>query len=539
MADDKAANQSWRKKPRKFHSKSRLGCKTCKIRHIKCDLARPSCMKCQTTGRTCDGYNETGLVNADITTVHAEASSSSAPDLYSSSTTLVWPRGALGDGRGFMSHNPGPFIVLPATAPALGEAMSFFQSISVQHLSQYRPTEAWSKTLMFFCQTVPAVRHAAVALALVHRSYHQGSSVQLSDKVPLFYYNKAIQLLLAEHTGNDAETKSITLLVCYLFTCFDNLTQNYTQALAHLRGGAELSRGFGNNNPRATAEGFFSEIVRQIRRLDMQTVAMITDWDPIDFQDPPVAQLSLSSGAFESLEHASNHLQPLIARVMRLHWTSDPTSLMDQTSPEPRSSKSHVLQQLQAWLSLFENMLQSESADGPETHGKRTLLRLQHTTMWIVLNSIGPGREMEFDKYLPEFKRCVAMADDMTRHCTSSAGFIFTPEVGVTPVLYIIGVKCRHPVVRRQAVNILRWRPIREAVWDSLTTALVVERVIEIEERRLDDGQKVQGMDQIPVQQRIDSLSWRQEVNGQEVTSLGFAYTLCMQDEEHIEAGLL
>ncbi|CAH2351367.1 sterol uptake control protein 2 [[Candida] railenensis] len=40
---------------RKFHSKSRSGCSTCKKRRIKCDENKPSCMKCQHLGLVC-GY---------------------------------------------------------------------------------------------------------------------------------------------------------------------------------------------------------------------------------------------------------------------------------------------------------------------------------------------------------------------------------------------------------------------------------------------------------------------------------------------------
>ncbi|KGO52607.1 hypothetical protein PEX1_046290 [Penicillium expansum] len=40
------------------HTKSRLGCKTCKIRHKKCDETHPACFECTSTGRECDGYEQ-------------------------------------------------------------------------------------------------------------------------------------------------------------------------------------------------------------------------------------------------------------------------------------------------------------------------------------------------------------------------------------------------------------------------------------------------------------------------------------------------
>ncbi|CAI4219572.1 unnamed protein product [Parascedosporium putredinis] len=38
---------------RRSHKKSRRGCKECKLRHIKCDETRPSCVNCQTSERRC------------------------------------------------------------------------------------------------------------------------------------------------------------------------------------------------------------------------------------------------------------------------------------------------------------------------------------------------------------------------------------------------------------------------------------------------------------------------------------------------------
>ncbi|PKX99722.1 hypothetical protein P168DRAFT_293953, partial [Aspergillus campestris IBT 28561] len=37
--------------------RSRDGCITCKIRHVRCDQARPACGQCTRTGRKCDGYD--------------------------------------------------------------------------------------------------------------------------------------------------------------------------------------------------------------------------------------------------------------------------------------------------------------------------------------------------------------------------------------------------------------------------------------------------------------------------------------------------
>ncbi|KAL4788587.1 hypothetical protein BJX76DRAFT_315147 [Aspergillus varians] len=63
--------------PRKSHTKSRLGCKTCKRRHIRCDETFPQCRNCTKHNCRCDYM--------DVATVHDEPTSvRQVPDLMMS-----------------------------------------------------------------------------------------------------------------------------------------------------------------------------------------------------------------------------------------------------------------------------------------------------------------------------------------------------------------------------------------------------------------------------------------------------------------------
>ncbi|RHZ44269.1 uncharacterized protein CDV56_101703 [Aspergillus thermomutatus] len=213
-------------------------------------------------------------------------------DSYHPCTTIsaYHPKKWYSKYHGLILQNLGPFMILPVTGSAQAEAMCFFEYISIKHLNEYRPCESWRKTLIFFSQTVPSVRCAAIALALIHRNYlyrdssdhvHQSQSSKdwLPDKAPLLHYNRAIHLLLNQRSGDSTEITAVTLLVCYLFTCFDHLAGNYVQAVKHLRGGVELSRNIDkailNNNSTyddsepSGVRTLICQVTRQIRRLDM------------------------------------------------------------------------------------------------------------------------------------------------------------------------------------------------------------------------------------------------------------------------------
>ncbi|GAW18704.1 hypothetical protein ANO14919_081850 [Xylariales sp. No.14919] len=447
----------------------------------------------------------------------------------------------------------GPLMVLPVTGPGQTEAICFFEYISIKHLNEYHPCDSWRKTLMFFSQTVPSVRYAAIALALVYRnSLDRDASDRAKDgslgNTPLLYYNRAIQLLLNQEIGESTETTAITLLVCYLFTCFDHLAGNYVQAMMHLRGGVELSRHIDKAIPKGDntcddarlsgARTLIGQVTRQIRRLDMQAVTFLVDWTPAGIQEETLMpQLLPSNSAFRSFDQAADHLYILVGRVMGLHNKEQQISETSKILPSS-SLKGIILKELETWSSLFENMLQQGSSyeTGSKTGPLISLLRLQHTITWTLLNSYGPGREMEYDNFLPQFRRCVALAGDVAAAHERYSGSLkptFTPEVGIVPVLYIIGAKCRHPAVRREVLRILRRQPIREAVWDSISAARVVERIIEIEEGEAGEGEMTQSMEQIAVWQRIETLSWIHVVSA---ARLDVRYTFCMREGVHIES---
>ncbi|GLI77341.1 hypothetical protein PoHVEF18_005630 [Penicillium ochrochloron] len=463
--------------------------------------------------------------------------------------------------HGLILQNLGSFMILPETRSTDAEAMCFFKDISIKHLNEYRPCEPWRNTLMFFSQTMPSVRHAAIALALIHRNYldrHSNSRVyqppflkdRLSDKAPLLHYNRAIQLLLNPESGDSAKTIAVTLLVCYLFTCFDHLAGDNVQAVKHLRGGVALSRTIDsitlNNCTYDDAQSsdvyaIICQVTKQIRRLDMQAVTFLVDWTPADIQETFMSDLALVNSTFWSVDQAADHLQILVAQVIGLRNTEQQMSPTGTMSPLSSPLKNIVLGQLETWSSLFENFVQqtSPSESDSETNPLVSLLRLQHTIAWTLLSGYGPGREMDYDNFLPQFQQCVALAGEVAaahQRYSGSSRSTFTPEIGFIPALYIIGVKCRHPNVRREVLSILRRQPIREATWDSISTAKIVERVIEIEEGTAGEEQIVQSMEQIPIWQRIEALSYIHIPEGESAARLDITYTFCAQEGIHVES---
>mgnify|MGYP005989062569 CR=1 FL=1 len=413
---------------------------------------------------------------------------------------------------------------------------------------------------MYFSQTIPSVRHATIAVALLHRSHLDGGNTYAANhrssvqETALFHNTRAMQLLLHQSpTDEKSDQMAIVLLVCYLFICFDHLAGTDVQALQHLEAGVKLSRTLiktFDSGRQTNGQGGFSAIdifIRQvasrIRRLDMQTIMFLTDRTPVGAQETSNTRLTASNDAFWSVDEATDSLLPLIARVMQLFYASHECPPADIVSFSSQATTTLV--ELESWLIRFEAMMELQQSGssllstGSGDYPIAALLRLQYTIGTILLKCLGPDREMNYDLFLPQFEQCVALARIVMEAHEQYSGSnhpTFTPEVGVLPVLYIMGAKCRHPQIRREIVKILKRQLIREAVWNSIWAAAVLERIIDIEERGLDaERSPVQEMGEISASQRIEAVSWLHVPDAHSTDRLDVTYIFCGQSRIHEE----
>lgn len=413
---------------------------------------------------------------------------------------------------------------------------------------------------MYFSQTIPSVRHATIAVALLHRSHLDGAGTYAANhrssvqETALLHNTRAMQLLLHQNpTDENSNQMAIVLLVCYLFICFDHLAGTDIQALQHLEAGVKLSRTLieqfdsgrqaNGQSGLSAVDTFIRQVASRIRRLDMQATMFLTDRTPISAQETSNTQLVASNDAFWSVDEATDSLLPLIAQVMQIFYASHECPAPDVVSFSSHATNTLVV--LDSWLVRFEAMMELQQSGstllsaGSGDYPIAALLRLQYTVGTILLKCLGPDREMNYDLSLPQFEQCVALARVVMEAHEQYSGSnqpTFTPEVGVLPVLYIMGAKCRHPQIRREIVKILKRRLVREAVWNSLWAAAALERIIDIEERGLDaERSMVQDMGQISASQRIEAVSWLYIPGAHSGDRLDVTYIFCGQSRIHEE----
>ncbi|KAI1775367.1 hypothetical protein F4818DRAFT_416411 [Hypoxylon cercidicola] len=533
-------------------------------------MDQPFCRRCVSTGRKCDGYMQ-------------EPSSTTAP----AGNGAFCGRGVLLQSQQLpevSQHRPryivsslGCPLRLPSAEAEEYSALSFFDVKTLPGLNGCRKSPSWTRTLAYFANTVSCVHHAAVAVGALHRAYispkgtgalngrDRGGNV---SNFALQHYNLAISHLLKSsgRSNNAPRDAAVTLLVCYLFTCFDNLAGNHTQAFGHLRSGItllneswqELKKTRQETQLSSDDQALLKEITEQFRHLDAQAASFLLGWsvkieDEANEIKKPQCRIGPVDIRLSSLSEAAGQLAGLIPKVTELrHWEIETISKNHVGTKEDATDVAALRQflrrqaelvcQLEEWYIAFSMLLPSdpEKMCGWDGHLAR-MLQLHYMITSALLNVPAGLGEMACDGSLPKFKKIVALASTIADKCSavlescvqkeSNREPSFTPEMVLIPVLYLIGTKCRDPLLRREIISILRRNPRREGVWDSLTAARVLEGVMHIEEGPdvTDFELGLKTMADIPLHRRISEIHWG-PYNGQfgsENSRMTVWYELC------------
>jgi hypothetical protein len=182
-----------RLRKRAYKPRSVSGCRTCRIRRIKCDEAEPSCKQCLRGRRICDGYPAK---------------------------------------RQLTPHQPSqdsPLAITPPLSPTLFDiaqehrCFKFFRHYTIPRLSGSFGSPFWNQLLLQATHHEPAIRYAAVALGSLHEHFELGnsSSSEHEKAFALQQYVKAIGFITIPLREKGKQPADVALMTCVLFVCFE------------------------------------------------------------------------------------------------------------------------------------------------------------------------------------------------------------------------------------------------------------------------------------------------------------------------------
>ncbi|KAK3313471.1 hypothetical protein B0H66DRAFT_353006 [Apodospora peruviana] len=472
---------------RKGSKKVRTGCITCKIRKVKCDEAKPFCIRCTKTGRRCDGY---------LPSVKRQRGSSHLAG-----------RGTTG---GFLDPHGSLTVFYEWASADEVRSFQFFQHVTAPCLSGDFDGAFWRVLVLQICQTEPAVKHAVLAVSSLHEGMMRGMVpyAELGDRqsFALWQYNKAIACLLDQMRHADAKPL-VPLLTCVLFVCIEFMQSKDRESLIHLEQGRQILGQLGRKSRNPEIDIIKQHLVPVYTRLSLTSLMIGCDPVAIPVSLKTAVEIPVQ---FETIDEVRYTLYDFMDECLRFSKKSNPTKYGPVPPEEMRAfedEQDYLLSKLAKFNVAFSLYQSTKAKEAPA--GAIALIQIHIHTTFIWISTALSNRETAFDDHVTTFSAIIPLATSFmdslgapaarenlpgkqtaaqTPTAADSRRFsaMFAFEMHVIAPLYFVATKCRHPIIRRSALRLLRRNPARrENLWRANIMASIAEYIIKLEEKHL------------------------------------------------------
>lgn len=452
-------------------------------------------MRCTKTGHRCDGYQ-------DLKPMAQRRRRSALPVV---------------DG----AERP-PVSVTPLyewTSADEKRSFDFFTHVTAPCLSGELDALFWQVLVLQICQTEPAVRHAVLAIGSLHEGMIRATTrtpytdtENRRNPFALHQYNRAIACLLDQMRAVDARPL-VLLLTCVLFVCIELIQSKDRESLIHLEQGRQILSRLGRKadvrNPDINL--IKQHLVPTYTRLSLAPLMFGGDAVAIP---TPLKTLTEVPVVFEKIDQVRYTLYDLMDECLRFAKRSHVAKISHISAADMRafeSEQDYLLRKLAKFKVAFSLYQATRARDA--SSGSIALIQVHVHTTLIWISTALNQRETVFDDHLDAFSAIIPLAtefmDSLTAHSsnaitqeqhvaggasgstTAVAGarhlsVVFTFEMHIIAPLYFVAAKCRHPVIRRAALRLLRRHPSRrENLWRANIMAAIAERAMRLEERHL------------------------------------------------------
>lgn len=457
-----------------------------RTRRIRCDETWPSCKRCTSTGRRCDGPSLTKTSPVAV------------------SFTQIWTLTSTVRMRQF---------------PRLWEESeqdARYVQYFIERLSRDMPGcggeyAAWRALMIQAMHQEIAIRRGVVALSALMQEQLENGSVGIHgfDAPPrssrylfgLKKYGKALASLqeLIMEMGNDRYLTQVALLCGIVCIWFEILMRDYLAGLSHLEMCLKIVLNVG---PLGNID---SDIQRAYARMDMQASLYVGIRTPVTVPEemPPIPYV------FDSFNQAETCLMEEYARVIHFYRNGGNFYRTYQPDGVPLElvAYTQTLQsRLELWKSAFGYSYSCQKAQGsPQTSARASLLLIQYYIALVTVSTSVYAEETLYDRFLDAFKRILSLVRTSNACCQSTVAtsLVGVPiKMGVIYPLYFVATKCRDSAVRQEAIDLLSSAPCPDVVWEAPILTAVSRRAKEIEELGLDENEP------IPEFKRLHGLGW-------------------------------
>ncbi|KUJ20144.1 uncharacterized protein LY89DRAFT_682930 [Mollisia scopiformis] len=471
------------KKARRRGPNTKAGCDTCKIRRKRCDQTRPACLRCSSTGRTCDFLSSPRSTAAS----HDQQS-------LKLHETLYWP------------HNLGATLSLfQLSSKTEADHFDYFVSECTTEFAGHVNGFFWQRSVIQAAHSEPFILHALLAIGSLRRLQVHGTTPSLEWHKPEVaeYITKkyaiALQTLRQRLRDRTIDWR-LAALGSLVFLAIEVL-QGYEQgAIIHYQSGETIIRSLSNIfPPNHNANSFHSmsppagyskdtisdDIITAFTRLSVDEelflgVSTLNSTDlpalPTEFESMTDAKLSVNSimsATFAFLRRNGDNI------LKTLPLTPIPNAIVAEFSS--------INQTLQQWHCLFNTFLSCANISDPLAN----ILLIHYYVASIKISTYFYSNELIYDEYTPQWEMIIDLSSTIVTHqinLPNSIGPCFTLDIAMAQPLYFVARKCRDINLRTKAIEEMK-RVGSKGVYTGKTVAKVAEWVVRTEgEQEVDEG---------------------------------------------------
>lgn len=420
--------------PRKGDRKVRTGCLTCKVRKVKCDEAKPSCNRCTSTGRNCDGYAQEKPARWMETA------------LTRSSPSATSYQGGLARHLEYYHYVAGPGVA-----------------------GQYAE-DFWIKILPQVGERESAVRHALMAISMMYEN-----SDTSKDRVAE-QYNLAIRETLS------SSNERVTLIMAILFTCLEFMNGDPAVAMSHSQHAILIAnRSMSKTGP--AEEALLSILAR------LSVFPFFFGGDHETFPTLRSLEGGSEGSPFPGVEEAHPALEILVAQTTRFMRKTGKYRLGDKRHsriPHNLFFEQHRISlALDTWRRGFDIFEHSDLGRQISLR-HMSLLKMIHSVAKIWISTTLCRDECSYDKHNDRFAAIITSAQAVKAEFEQVPYQFVQPkfsfDMGFLPLLYFVVLKCRILDLRLAALDCMKVLGLeQEALWRLDTLTSVGSRLIELE----------------------------------------------------------
>jgi len=398
--------------------------------------------------------------------------------------------------------------------PAQGQPVLFVNDRGIDYFQRKLATELdgrfddcefWSKLVLQLSHTEPSVRHAVSAISFIYRdiesSLQYASEHVVANPEAQNEWDKAVKSLSVRI---EAQPQSILVpLVCsLLFTCVEFLRGNNNHAMLHAQSGLKI---LGAYHHRYEVAGpldsgrsshnklrFVPEELTTIEEHVIPTFSRLSLLCTLTGEPRgPALYHSTADGRspHEDLNDSRRRLYDLSNAFAGFINETHPKAHMFNIGIEDFAKQARLQVKLAEWYEQLTELLERmQAARKPVKEEALYLLLTHYKVLYIWIRVCTTAGEMATDAFLAEFEELVQYAERITY--TGSGTSAFQPlsfDLQLVGPAHYATLKCRDPVLRRRALELLRKGPRREGPWNAHHAYVTAKRLIEFEERELNE----------------------------------------------------